>query len=112
MADTFLRTASFYVLAAFFEIAGCFAFWAWVRLNRTPWWTLAGTVSLVLFAVCLTRVDSAYAGRAFAAYGGVYIVASLVWLWIVEGLRPDRWDATGALVCMIGVALIVWGPRT
>jgi small multidrug resistance family-3 protein len=112
MADTFLRTAGFYVLAAFFEIAGCFAFWAWLRQGRTPWWTVAGFASLVLFAICLTRVDSAYAGRAFAAYGGVYIVASLVWLLIAEGVQPDRWDTTGAVVCLIGAALIVWGPRT
>lgn len=112
MADTFLRTAGFYMLAAFFEIAGCYAFWAWLRLNRTPWWIAAGIVSLMLFAACLTRVDSTYAGRAFAAYGGVYIVASLAWLWIAEGVRPDRWDTMGAVVCLFGAALIVWGPRT
>jgi small multidrug resistance family-3 protein len=112
VTDTLLRTAGFYVLAAFFEIAGCFAFWVWLRLGRTPWWILAGVASLIIFAVCLTRVDSAYAGRAFAAYGGVYIIASLVWLWIAEGVRPDRWDATGAVVCLLGAALIVWGPRT
>ncbi len=105
------RTATFYALAAFFEIAGCFAFWAWLRLGRTPLWTLAGVVSLVLFALCLTRVDSAYAGRAYAAYGGVYIVASLLWLWVVEGMRPDRWDAAGAVVCLLGAAVILWGPR-
>jgi small multidrug resistance family-3 protein len=107
-----LRTAGFYLLAAFFEIAGCFAFWAWLRLGRTPSWTLAGVGSLALFAVCLTRVDSAYAGRVFAAYGGVYIVASLVWLWIVEGMRPDRWDIAGAVICLSGAALILWGPRS
>ncbi len=107
-----LRTAGLYLLAAFFEIAGCFAFWAWLRLGRTPWWTLAGVGSLVLFAVCLTRVDSTYAGRAFAAYGGVYIVASLLWLWVVEGMRPDRWDTAGAVVCLLGAAVILWGPRS
>jgi small multidrug resistance family-3 protein len=112
MADMLLRTSVFYLLAAFFEIAGCFAFWAWLRLDRTPWWILAGVTSLTLFAVCLTRVDAAYAGRAFAAYGGVYIVASLLWLWIAEGIRPDRWDTTGAAVCLLGATLIVLGPRT
>lgn len=106
-----VRTTGFYLLAAFFEIAGCFAFWAWLRLGRTPWWTLAGVGSLVLFAVCLTRVESTYAGRAFAAYGGVYIAASLLWLWIAEGMRPDRWDAIGAGVCLLGAAVIIWGPR-
>lgn len=112
MADTLLRTAGVYLLAAFCEIAGCFAFWAWLRLGRTPWWILAGVASLILFAVFLTRVESAYAGRVFAAYGGVYIVASLAWLWVAEGVRPDRWDTTGAVVCLVGAALIVWGPRT
>jgi len=56
-------------------------------------------------------VDSAYAGRAFAAYGGVYIASSLLWLWIVEGIRPDAWDIAGALICLLGAAVILWGPR-
>ena len=106
------RTAALYLLAALFEIAGCFTFWAWLRLGRAPWWILAGVGSLVLFAVCLTRVDAAYAGRAFAAYGGVYIATSLLWLWIVEGIRPDRWDTAGAVVCLLGAAVILWGPRS
>jgi small multidrug resistance family-3 protein len=104
--------AGFYLLAAVLEIAGCFAFWAWLRLGRTAWWSVAGTASLILFAVCLTRVEAAYAGRTFAAYGGVYIVASLLWLWIVEGARPDRWDALGAVIALLGAAVILWGPRS
>lgn len=109
---TFLPTAGWYLLAAFFEIAGCFAFWAWLRLDRSPGWTVPGVASLVLFAFCLTRVDSAHAGRAFAAYGGVYILASLLWLWLVEGSPPDRWDTVGALICLLGAAVILWGPRS
>jgi len=109
---TLSRTASLYVLAAFFEIAGCFAFWAWLRLDRAAWWALVGVASLVLFAMTLTRTDAGYAGRAFAAYGGVYIVASLVWLRAVEGIRPDRWDATGSGICLLGAAVILWGPRS
>lgn len=107
-----LPTAGFFLVAAFFEIAGCFAFWSWLRLGRTPLWIVAGVGSLVLFAVCLTRVDSAYAGRAFAAYGGVYIFSSLLWLWFVEGIRPDRWDITGAVVSLLGAAVILRGPRS
>lgn len=76
------------------------------------WWIAPGMVSLALFAYLLTLVDSAAAGRAYAAYGGVYIAASLVWLWSVEGLRPDRWDAIGAFVALVGAAIIIWGPRT
>lgn len=106
-----LKTTALYALAALLEIAGCFAFWAWLRLNRSALWTLPGLLSLALFAVCLTRVEAGAAGRVFAAYGGVYIVASLAWLWRVEGLRPDRWDLTGAAICLVGAAVIVFGPR-
>jgi small multidrug resistance family-3 protein len=105
------RTALAYVGAAFAEIAGCFAVWAWLRLDKSVWWMLPGLASLALFAWLLTFADSAFAGRAYAAYGGVYIAASLAWLWAVEGARPDRWDAIGALVCLAGAALILFGPR-
>jgi small multidrug resistance family-3 protein len=67
--------------------------------------------SLVLFAWLLTLVDGSAAGRAYAAYGGVYICASLAWLWAVEGIRPDRWDTLGAAVCLVGAAIILFGPR-
>jgi small multidrug resistance family-3 protein len=107
-----VSASGWYVLAALFEIAGCFAFWAWLRMGRTPGWAAAGLVSLALFATCLTRVDAAHAGRAFAAYGGVYIVASLLWLWTVERTPPDRWDVAGAVICLLGSAVILWGPRS
>ncbi len=68
-------------------------------------------VSLALFAWLLTFVESDAAGRAYAAYGGVYIVAPLGWIWAVEGLRPDRWDVTGAALCLLGAAVILLGPR-
>jgi small multidrug resistance family-3 protein len=101
-----------YAGAALMEIAGCFAFWAWLRLDRTIWWLLPGGLALALFAYLLTLVDSPVAGRAFAAYGGVYIAASLLWLWAVEGVRPDRWDLTGAALCLLGAVTILLGPRT
>lgn len=101
-----------YALAALAEIAGCFAFWAWIRLDRSPLWIAPGVVSLALFAYLLTRVDSEAAGRAYAAYGGVYIVASILWLWLVEHRTPDRWDILGASVCLVGAAIILAGPRT
>lgn len=74
-----------YLGAAVAEIAGCFAFWAWFRLDRSIWWLGPGLLSLALFAYLLTRVDVPLAGRAYAVYGGIYIAASLVWLWVVEG---------------------------
>ena len=66
---------------------------------------------LVLFAFLLTKIDSNFAGRAYAAYGGVYISASLLWLWAIEGNTPDRWDALGAIICLVGAGIILFGPR-
>ena len=100
-----------YIGAALAEIAGCFAFWGWLRLEKPVWWLVPGLVSLAIFAWLLTLVDSEFAGRAYAAYGGVYIAASLAWLWVVEGTRPDRWDTIGATICILGAAIILFGPR-
>lgn len=106
-----MNTLLWYLLAAAGEIAGCFAFWAVLRLGKSPLWTLPGIVSLTAFALALTRVDAAAAGRAYAAYGGIYILSSLLWLWAVEKTSPDRWDLIGAAVCLVGAALILFGPR-
>jgi small multidrug resistance family-3 protein len=111
MKSAFLLPAITYVAAAIAEIAGCFAFWAWLRLGKSAWWLVPGVASLALFAYLLTRIDSGFAGRAYAAYGGVYIAMSLGWLWVVELQRPDRWDALGALICLLGAAVIIFGPR-
>lgn len=106
-----MRSAGFYLLAALAEIGGCFAAWAVLRLGRPAWWLLPGLAALALFAWALTRVEADFAGRAFAAYGGVYIAASLAWMWAVEGARPDRWDLVGAALCLGGAALILVAPR-
>ena len=100
-----------YPLAALAEIAGCFAIWAWWRLGATPLWILPGACALLAFGWLLAQVDTSVAGRAFAAYGGVYIAASVVWMWLMEGQRPDRWDAIGTAVCLFGAAIILLGPR-
>jgi small multidrug resistance family-3 protein len=101
-----------YVAAALAEIAGCFAFWAWLRLDRSVWWILPGVASLALFAGLLTLVDSSAAGRAYAAYGGVYIAAAIGWSWAAEGVSPDRWDLAGGAICLFGAAIILLAPRT
>ena len=106
-----MRSTLVFAGAAAAEIAGCFAFWAWARLGKPVWWLVPGVASLILFAWLLTLAESAAAGRAFAAYGGVYIAASLVWLWAVEGFRPDRFDIAGAAICLFGAGIILWGPR-
>ncbi len=106
-----MRVAALYVAASAAEIAGCFAFWAWLRLGRSALWVAPGMAALALFAYLLTRTEAGFAGRAYAAYGAVYICAALVWLWTVEGTRPDRWDLIGAGICLAGAAIIRFGPR-
>lgn len=101
-----------YAVAALAEIGGCFAFWAWLRLGKPVLWIIPGCASLILFAYFLTRVDSSAAGRTYAAYGGIYITASILWLWAVEGVRPDHWDVVGTAVCLVGAAVILFAPRT
>lgn len=105
-------TLAIYATAALAEIAGCFAFWAWMRQGASALWLLPGLLSLAAFAWLLTLAPSDFAGRAYAAYGGVYVAASLVWLWLVENRRPDSWDLTGAGIVLIGAAIILWAPRS
>ncbi|MBZ9660954.1 YnfA family protein [Mesorhizobium sp. ESP-6-4] len=100
-----------YTAAALAEIAGCFSFWAWWRLEKSALWLLPGLISLALFASLLSLVGTDAAGRAYAAYGGIYIAASLGWLWLVEGVRPDRWDLAGAALCIVGASVILLAPR-
>ena len=100
-----------YAAAALAEIAGCFAFWAWLKLDKSPLWLVPGMASLAAFAWLLTLIDTPAAGRAYAAYGGVYILASLCWMALAEGVRPDRWDLAGAAVCLAGASLILFAPR-
>ena len=81
-------------------------------MNKSPLWIAPGLVSLIIFALALTRIDVNNAGRAYAAYGGVYILSSIMWLWIVEGVAPDRWDISGAVISLLGAAVILFGPRS
>lgn len=106
-----MKSLAWYLLAALGEIGGCFTFWAWLRLSKSPLWAIPGIAALVIFAVALTRIDAAAAGRAYAAYGGIYILSSVVWLRLVEGVRPDRWDLLGAGICLLGAAVILFGPH-
>nr|WP_307437591.1 YnfA family protein [Labrys monachus] len=106
-----MKSLGFYALAAFCEIAGCYAFWARIRLGKPAWWLAPGLVFLILFAFLLTQVESDAAGRTYAAYGGIYIAASLAWLWCIEDVRPDGWDLAGAALCLAGMAVILFGPH-
>lgn len=106
-----MHSIAAYAGAAIAEIAGCFAFWAWLRLGKSAFWIVPGILSLIVFAWLLTKVENDFAGRAYAAYGGIYIAASLGWLWLIEGKMPDRWDMTGVAVCLIGAGIILFAPR-
>lgn len=107
-----MKTMFIFALAAMAEIGGSFAFWSWARLDRSIMWLAPGVILLVVFALLLTRADTTFAGRAYAAFGGVYIASSLGWLWVIEGARPDRWDIIGGVITLIGAAVIFYGPRT
>lgn len=96
-----------FAVSACLEIAGCFAFWVWLRKGQSAAIALVGIISLCGFAFALTRVESAFAGRAYAAYGGIYIAASLGWLWVVERQRPTTSDLLGAAIAIAGALVIV-----
>lgn len=98
-------------MAALVEIAGCFAFWAWLRMDKSAWWLLPGIAALIAFSYLLTLTPSDHAGRSYAAYGGVYIGASILWLWLAEGHTPDRWDMVGTTLALFAAAIIIFAPR-
>jgi len=98
-----------YLGAAFFELVGSYAIWAVVRLGKSPLWLIGGTAALVIFTYLLTRIDTDAAGRAYAAYGGIYIFASLAWLWKVDGRTPDIYDIAGVALSVAGALVILLG---
>jgi len=106
-----MKNVIFFALAAVAEIAGCYAFFAWLKLGKPVLWLVPGLVILSIFALMLALVDSPAAGRTYAAYGGIYIVASLLWLRFFEGFSPDRWDIAGAALALAGAAVIIAAPR-
>jgi small multidrug resistance family-3 protein len=85
-----VNAAIVYPLAVLAEIAGCFAIWMWWRTGASPLWILPGVLSLVVFAWLLAPVQTPAAGRSFAAYGGIYVAASILWMWLIERQQPDR----------------------
>ena len=106
-----MKNFALFMAAGVAELGGCYAFWMWLRMGRSAWWSAVGTVSLVAFAWLLTRIDMPFAGRGYAAYGGIYIVLALLWLWRVEKATPDRWDLIGVTICLLGASVIIFAPR-
>ena len=105
-----LKTFLLFVATAIAEIVGCYLPYLWLKQDRSAWLLLSAAASLALFAWLLSLHPTA-AGRVYAAYGGVYIAASLGWLSLVEKQRPDAWDVTGAAICVLGAAIILFAPR-
>lgn len=105
-----MKTAVLFVLTAAAEIGGCYLPYLWLREGRSAWLLVPGAACLALFAWLLTLHPTG-AGRTYAAYGGVYVAAAVLWMWGVEGRRPDRWDLIGGAVCLIGTGIIVFAPR-
>lgn len=101
-----------YLGAAIFELVGSYAIWAVVRLGKSPVWLIGGAASLLLFTYLLTRIDTDAAGRAYAAYGGIYILASLLWLWKVDGSVPDIYDLIGVALSVGGALVILLGRHS
>jgi small multidrug resistance family-3 protein len=106
-----LMTAVLFVATAVAEIVGCYLPYLWLKKDASAWVLLPAAASLALFAWLLTLHPTA-AGRVYAAYGGVYICVAIVWLWLVEGIKPTTWDVVGVSVSMAGMAIIVAGART
>jgi small multidrug resistance family-3 protein len=106
-----LRSVVLFALAALTEIGGAWLVWQGVREHRGWLWVGGGVVALGLYGFAATLQSDAHFGRILAAYGGVFVAGSLVWGVLVDGYQPDRWDVIGALVCLLGVGLIMYGPR-
>lgn len=104
------RAAGLFVVTALAEIVGCYLPYLWLRRGGSPWLLLPAALSLALFAWLLSLHPTG-AGRTYAAYGGVYVSTAVLWLWLIEHQQPDRWDILGAGVCLVGMAIIVLGPR-
>ncbi|KJH69528.1 YnfA family protein [Aliterella atlantica] len=106
-----MQTFFFFLIAALGEISGCYAFWAWLRLDKSIFWIIPGVLALIIFAFALTKVDASNAGRIYAAYGGFYILSSLFWLWLAEGVKPDKWDLLGVTFSLVGTITILFSPH-
>ena len=106
----FLKTLTLFVLTALAEIAGCYLAALWLSQRRSPWLLVPAALSLAAFAGLLTLHPHA-AGRVYAAYGGVYIGVAILWLWLIDSIRPTAWDLVGSAVALLGMAIIMAGPR-
>ncbi len=105
-----LKTLALFIVTALAEIVGCYLPYLWLNKGAPVWVLVPAALSLALFVWLLT-LHPAAAGRVYAAYGGVYVAAAILWLWAIDGIRPTVWDLTGASVAIIGMAIILFAPR-
>ena len=105
-----IRTIGLFVVAALAEISGAYLIWQWIRASKPALWGLVGLIALSVYAVTQTFQEFSF-GRTFAAYGGIFITTALLWGWLVDHRTPDRWDWLGVSICLLGAAIILWGPR-
>lgn len=106
-----LRASMLFTLAGLAEIGGGYLVWLWLRSGSSAWLGLLGGLVLVAYGIIPTLQDFPHFGRVYAAYGGVFVVLSVLWGWGIDGVRPDRFDVLGSLICLVGVGVILYGPR-
>jgi len=106
-----LRSLIIFLLAGLCEIGGGYLIWLWVKEGRPVWFGILGGIILALYGVIATRQDLNF-GRTYAAYGGIFIVLSLLWAWKVDNFKPDRYDIIGASIALTGVLIIAYAPRS
>lgn len=111
-AMTILKSIVLFALAAVAEIGGAWLIWQAVREGKAWWWAGLGVVALGIYGFFAAFQPEAHFGRVLAAYGGVFIAGSLAWGMLMDGFRPDRWDVIGAAICIVGVGVIMFAPRT
>lgn len=105
-----VKTSVLFLVTALAEILGCYLPYLWLKRNGSAWLLLPAAASLATFAWLLS-LHSTAAGRVYAAYGGVYVVTAILWLWTVDGVTPDRWDVVGGAVALAGMMIIMFAPR-
>lgn len=105
-----LRAISLFIVAGLAEIGGAYLIWQWIRTGKSAIWGVLGLTALFVYGATQTLQVFNF-GRAFAAYGAVFITLAMLWGWRVDGIVPDRWDWIGVGICLVGAAVILWMPR-
>lgn len=106
-----IKVIGLFMLTAVTEILGCYLPYLWLREDKSIWLLVPACLSLIAFAWLLT-LHPAAAGRVYAAYGGVYIFVAIMWLWLIDGIRPSTWDLVGSGIALVGMAIIMFAPRS